>query len=182
MWPTNSSRRDQGVADDGRAQVPDVHLLGDVRRRVVDHDALCGRRGSNAETLVAGQHAELLGQERIVEGDVDEARAGHLDGGLATEIGSGDDLVGDVAWLAAQLLRQGERAVGLGVGSIARSHHRIDRDDPCRQRSKRRCKQLGDDDEGISHERSIVPVQHSFDMPRRRLQMFVAILADIPPS
>jgi hypothetical protein len=25
-------------------------------------------------------------------------------------------------------------------------------------------------------------VQHSFDMPKRRVQIFVAILADIPPS
>ena len=84
---------------------------------------------------------------------------------LAAEVGSGDDLVGDIARVAAQLLGEGERAVGLGVGSIARPHHRIDRDIRARHGSKRRCKQLGDDDEGISHERSIVPVRHSFDMP-----------------
>ncbi len=30
----------EGVADHRRAEVPDVHLLGDVRRRVVDDDAL----------------------------------------------------------------------------------------------------------------------------------------------
>ena len=31
---------DDGIADDGAAQVADVHLLGDIGRRVVDHDGL----------------------------------------------------------------------------------------------------------------------------------------------
>src|ERR1700753_3989858 len=35
----------QGVPDDGRAQVPDVHLLGDVRLRVVDHRNVSQRLG-----------------------------------------------------------------------------------------------------------------------------------------
>ena len=35
-----------GVADDGRPEVPHVHLLGDVGRRVVDDGALPVNRGS----------------------------------------------------------------------------------------------------------------------------------------
>jgi hypothetical protein len=43
------------VADDGRAQVADVHLLGQVRRRQVDHRAL--RRAGLAHADVASARA-----------------------------------------------------------------------------------------------------------------------------
>ena len=52
----------QGVADDRRAEVPDVHLLGDVRRRVVDDDALGMRGAGDAEALVGGHLGELSGR------------------------------------------------------------------------------------------------------------------------
>ena len=41
-WPTDVEHADERVADHRRAEVPDVHLLGDVRRRVVDDDPLVG--------------------------------------------------------------------------------------------------------------------------------------------
>jgi hypothetical protein len=41
------------VADDRGAQVPDVHLLGDVGRRVVDHHPLVDERRADAEPGVA---------------------------------------------------------------------------------------------------------------------------------
>ena len=68
------------VADDRRAQVPDVHLLGDVGRRVVDDDR--ARRGGGRRRRGARRPAtavELVGEERVVEREVDEARAGDLD-------------------------------------------------------------------------------------------------------
>ena len=57
-WPRRSSVRAEGVADDRRAQVADVHLLGHVGRGVVDRDVL-GRldgtpsRGSAAISATA---------------------------------------------------------------------------------------------------------------------------------
>ena len=66
------------VADHGRAQVPDVHLLGHVGRGVVDRDRLRGRRERDAEARI-GQRArpprrQRLGRER----EVDEPRPGDL--------------------------------------------------------------------------------------------------------
>ncbi len=175
------------VADHRGAQVPDVHLLGDVRCRVVDDDALGRHCQPDAEPIVVGKHAELLGEERVVEGDVDEARAGDLERCLATPRSrSGNDGVGHLARLAAELLGQGERAVGLSVGPIARTHHRVDHAVGAGNGGKRRCQQLGNDDEGISHGRSIVPVsafvRHPDSLALRDRQRFVAILAGIPPS
>ena len=50
--PSNISTRAKNVADDRGPQMADVHLLGDIHRRVVDHD-LAG--------LVDGRHAEAVG-------------------------------------------------------------------------------------------------------------------------
>ena len=53
-WPSELEQPRERVADDRRAQVADVHLLGDVRRRVVDDDAspVLRPRG-DAEAVVA---------------------------------------------------------------------------------------------------------------------------------
>ena len=53
------------VADDRRAQVPDVHLLGRVRRRVVDDDRLRCSVGRDPEPIVAHSlHQQLTEQRR----------------------------------------------------------------------------------------------------------------------
>ncbi len=152
----------QRIADDRRAQVPDVHLLGDVGRRVVDDDALRVGGQSHADALVAFQHGKLLLQERLVERDVDEARAGDLERGLPGEICGRNDVVGNIARLATELLGQSKGTVGLRVGTITRPYDRIDRAVVARDRGKRWRQQISDDDEGISHEHPIVPV-HPFD-------------------
>ena len=48
--PRNAGER---VADDRRANVADVHRLGDVRRREIDHHGFARTGGSYAEPLVA---------------------------------------------------------------------------------------------------------------------------------
>ena len=90
---------------------------------------------------------------------------GDLERRLAGEIRWRDDVVGDVARLAAELLGERQGAVGLCVGTIARAHDRVDRAVAAGDRRERRCQQVGDDDERISHEESIVLVTQSFDMP-----------------
>ena len=77
--PDELEHAHQRVADDSRAEVPDVHLLGDVRCRVVDHDALGRRCPPHPEAIVVFQDVELLLQEGFVERDVDETGSGHFD-------------------------------------------------------------------------------------------------------
>jgi hypothetical protein len=40
------------IADNRRAQVPDVHALGDIRPAVIDHDRPGFREARNAQTHV----------------------------------------------------------------------------------------------------------------------------------
>ena len=65
----------QRVADQRAAQVADVHLLGHVRGRVVDHDRLGVRRCGHAEPGVGGERRHLRRDELVGQRQVDEARA-----------------------------------------------------------------------------------------------------------
>ena len=78
-WPSASSTRRERVADDRRAQVADVHLLGDVRRRVVDDHLVALRGQRHAEPRVAGESERLALEEVAREREVDEAGARDLD-------------------------------------------------------------------------------------------------------
>src|SRR4029079_7769629 len=95
----------QGVADHGRAQVPDVHLLGDVRMRVVDDDALGVVGPGKPQTWVGGHGGDGPGEVPLVEGEVDEARPGQLDvTGDAVQVGGVDHRLGQLPRWPAQLL------------------------------------------------------------------------------
>jgi len=74
-----------GVAHDRGAQVPDVHLLGDVRRGVLDHHRLRRGRGRQAEPAVTEHGAGLRGDPVVAQGEVDEA--GPADRGLGADAG-----------------------------------------------------------------------------------------------
>ncbi len=116
----------QRVAEDGAAQVADVHLLGDVGRGVVDRDRLGLRHRGDAEARVGGHLADGAGEEAGVERQVDEAGPGDLHGrGDAREVEALHDLGGDVAGRAAELLAQAERDVGLVVGAIGAAQRRV---------------------------------------------------------
>ncbi|MCY1524296.1 hypothetical protein D9M68_592230 [compost metagenome] len=65
-----------GVADDGRAQVADVHFLGQVRRGQVDHHALRRAVLAHAEMVVGEGGVEAVGQPGFVLEEVEEAGAG----------------------------------------------------------------------------------------------------------
>ena len=115
----------QRVADDGRAQVPDVHLLGDVGRGVVDRDVLCGLQ-HHTVALVGLDVLQQPGDPRAREGEVDEAGAAHLDGvAHAVEVEGVDDPGRDLARRQADLLGEGERGVDLHVGELRRAQHRV---------------------------------------------------------
>ena len=142
-------RPHQRVADDRRTQMTDVHLLGDVRRRVVDDDALWRRRESNTETAVARLRGELRGDELVSQGQVDETRTGDLDvAAHAVEIDTVDDRLSDVTGVAAKALGQRQHAVGLVVGPVRWSHDRIG----ARFKAvERRLQALAEKQDGVGH-------------------------------
>ena len=111
-----------GLADDDRAEVPDVHLLGGVRRRVVDDDLASahqtGRAGAplGLVTILTEPGPEGGGREL----EVDEARAGDLHlHGLVVQPALGadgfDERRGEGARIGLRLLRRRKHAVGLEV-------------------------------------------------------------------
>ena len=115
----------QRVADDGGAQVADVQLLGEVRRRVVDQVAVA-RRGGDAEAVVAGDVAEDPAENDAIDRQVDEAGPGDLCRGHTVEVGGGDDVAGDIAGISAEPLGECQGAVGLGIGAVRRPDDRVD--------------------------------------------------------
>ena len=114
----------EGVADDGRANVPYVHRLGDIGRREVDHERARRGDGRHAEALVVDQRAAQLGNEPVVpQPQVDEPGPGDL--GRIAQVGYvelGDNLGGHVARRAAQRIAQRHRAFGLVVAEFASLH------------------------------------------------------------
>ena len=109
---------DERVADDGGAQVADVHLLGHVGSRVVDGDGLAFL-GGYAEAAVEARH--LRGDPLGAQPDVDETGTADLRlSGDAVEVEVLDDPLGDVSRLVAEHLGQREGRVGLEVGELAR--------------------------------------------------------------
>ena len=62
-----------GIADDGGAQVADMHLFRDVRRGVVDNHGLF-RRLSHAQTLRSQRLLNMFSKKCRVEENIDKAR------------------------------------------------------------------------------------------------------------
>ncbi len=116
----------QRVANVRAAQVADMHLLGHIGRRVVDHDPLGPDGGLDAQTRVARDGLGLLGDEVVPQGQIDEPGAADLDPGTeVVEPGRLHHLARDLLRRPAHLLRQGERAVGLEVGPVGDPQHRV---------------------------------------------------------
>ena len=147
----------QRVADDGGAQVADVHLLGHVGRRVIHHHPFDRCRAAHAEVIVARHTGHLPRDERRRERDVDEPRPGHLEVGHTRErVGCcRNHIDGHVARRPTEFLGQGEGTVGLCIGTVARAHHRVG--STARHLGEGGREQIGDDDERISHGVPIVP-------------------------
>ena len=114
------------VADHGRAQVPDVHLLGHVGRRVVDDHGLRGAGDGHAQPLVGAHRGDQPGQRVVAQAQVDEARSGDLGGGdQAGQVRAAQRVGGDLARGPAQPPGQRQRAVGLEVGVLRAAHHGV---------------------------------------------------------
>jgi hypothetical protein len=115
----------QGVADHGGAQVPDVHLLGHVRGRVVDDHALRPFAG-DTEPVVPPDPGRLGADPGVGEGEVHEAGAADLDAlAHVADLEVLHQASGDLARRQPQPLAQRQRGVDLHVGVLARAQHRV---------------------------------------------------------
>ncbi|MNO93814.1 hypothetical protein D3C76_854200 [compost metagenome] len=101
------------VANDGRAQVADVHLFGQVRCRQVDHGALRRASLAHANVSISQCGIEAVGQGLGVLEEIDEARAG--------DFGLGDVLVGRQCGndFFRQVARLHARRLGQHHGDVA---------------------------------------------------------------
>ena len=121
-----SEHAGQGVPDEGAAEMADVHLLGHVRRRVVDDHGLGAGDQADAQPLVGRERRHLPGHEAVRQRQVDEAGTADLDlGADVVEGGRRHDLLGHLARRPADHLAQGQGAVGLEVGPVRRPQHRV---------------------------------------------------------
>ena len=110
------------VADDGAAQVVDLHLLGQIGMRIVDHHAL-------AQRLLQNRPGEGFDQHVVGDRQADEARARHR--AARRDVGEAmrgvDCALREAPWILPQALRGAHRAVGLVVAELRAgcdAHHR----------------------------------------------------------
>lgn len=108
----------RGVADDGGAQVADVHLFRHVRRGVVDYDSLRLNRCDAQFRCV--QHPIGLARDPVaVQENVDKAGAGdfHFSGDVA-EIQQLHHFFRQLTGRHAQLFGDGHHAIGLVITKL----------------------------------------------------------------
>jgi len=131
----------QGVTDHGRAQVTDVHLLGDVGLGVVDdHPGLVLHR--YPQPVVRQPPADLLDERGPGQHHIEETRPRDLTRGQnVTGIQRLHDLLGDLPRIGAKLFRHLQQPVGLEVRSVGPAHLRIGVLVLGRQRARHRCGQ-----------------------------------------
>ena len=68
----------EGVADHRRADVPDVHRLGDIRPAEVDHDGIRFGDRRDSHPRIADGRDDRPGQRIQADAKVDEAGANRL--------------------------------------------------------------------------------------------------------
>ena len=114
------------IADHGGAEVAGVHLLGHVRRRVVDDDGL--RRAAAATPSRSSAATAASCSARNVGENVTLTKPGTGDLEVGRDTGEHtriDDLLGHLTWVDTEALGQREGAVDLGVGTIGHPHGRV---------------------------------------------------------
>jgi hypothetical protein len=114
------------VADDRAPQVPDVHLLGDVRGGVVDHDRLGGGGARDAEPRIARGSRHGRGDGLVAQREVDEPRSRQLDlRAQVPDVEVSEELLGDLPRRLAEPLGQTHRDVRLEVRAVGAPDRRM---------------------------------------------------------
>ena len=114
-----------GVADHGRADVPDVHLLGGVRGGVVDHDLLAPPVLRDAAIGRRVERRKPGVEPALRNGEVEESRPRDLNLLEAGAVKRVRNPLCGVAGLQAHLLGQFQSIVALVVAElgVGRGHH-----------------------------------------------------------
>ena len=117
--PERREQPREALADHRRADVTDVHRLGDVRRRVVDDDGLGLGRRFDPEPIVPGEVADGPGDPVLSESDVQEPGPRDFRSvGHRAEIDPTADLGRELAGIAAEPLARGHAAVRLVIAEL----------------------------------------------------------------
>ena len=165
-----------------------MHLLGDVGRRVVDDDRV-GRRRLAAHRAGRRSATRPSSPARKSLSNVRFTKPGPATSSLLATPSSAcgvDDALGDLARVGADLLRQRQRPVDLGVGAIRRPHDRVDIATPS-DLGEDRLQQLGDDGQGVGHRstmlsrtpRSSACSRHSDQLEMERLESGEGVEAEL---
>ena len=103
-----------------------MHFFGHIRRRVVDDDCFGNVGAAQAKSRVSGNIFEQFRQVCIVVGQIQKPRASNFDFRANTaEIKLISQLLGNFAWVFAELFCQPQRHIHLCVGMFARARCRI---------------------------------------------------------
>ena len=106
----------EGVAEDGGADVTDVHRFGDIGGAEVNDDGFLGGRGGDTEVGIGGEGGESGGEGGGAESKIDEAGAGDFWGfGEIIDLEIGDDFGGELAGVGALILGEDHGDIGLVV-------------------------------------------------------------------
>ena len=120
----------QAVANHGRADVPDVHGLGDIGRREVDHHRSRPSGGHNSQLPGAQQVGQAVRYPGIVQPDVQKARSRDLGRPRhRLQIHGVSNLRGQNTRVDPQGLGKGHAAVGLVISKLriaGRAHGRLE--------------------------------------------------------
>ena len=113
----------QAVADDGGAQMTDMHRLGDVGAAEIDHHRLavagCGRKARALR-----QHGGARVQRLVGQIEIEKAGTGDLDlGEDAVGLQPRGDLFGNGAGIGFRRLRRRQRAIALELRQIGPVGH-----------------------------------------------------------
>ena len=112
-------RLGQGIAENGRADVADVHRLGHVGRRVVDDDRARLGGGAVKKMLALGRADEGIGEGVGLEPEIEKTRPGDIDRLAAVgDVELLDDLGGEFAGVELVALGQAHEGVGLVVAKL----------------------------------------------------------------
>ena len=102
-----------------------MHLLGDVRRRIVDGNALGGRPG-HAQTVVGQEPLHLVADPGVPEGQIDESGSTDLHRRTdVVHVQVRDDRGGDLPRGSAEPFGQGKCGIDLYVGELRGPQHGI---------------------------------------------------------
>ena len=112
----------QRIADHRGAKVPDMHLLGNVWRGVIDDHGFCRCSLVHAKARITCCIMQQLAEVLVFVGEVEESRSGH--GHVtahAAQVQRGNDLFRHVSRLLPHTLGEAHRHVHLSVSVLAGS-------------------------------------------------------------